>query len=106
MADKTGQCQCGTVHLAIRDCPASFGARHCEMTRRWSGSSICLRDVDEFGTGHIELCRGLFGYTGGARPSRPDHADCAPEGLAFAGKPARISKAQYEAENPHLNEEV
>jgi hypothetical protein len=36
----TGRCLCGAVRLAISDLPRGFGACHCEMCRRWTGSAF------------------------------------------------------------------
>ena len=69
------------------------------------GSSVWLRDVDEFDTGHIELCPGLFENAGDARLTRVVYADRAPEGYSLAGDYERVSQTEYEAVNPHLNEE-
>jgi hypothetical protein len=42
---RTGGCLCGAVRFTIRDCPAGFGACHCEMCRRWSGSALLALSV-------------------------------------------------------------
>ncbi len=31
---------CGAVRFTARDVPSSFGACHCEMCRRWTGSAL------------------------------------------------------------------
>ncbi len=31
---------CGAVRFSARDVPSSFGACHCEMCRRWTGSAL------------------------------------------------------------------
>jgi hypothetical protein len=36
----TGGCLCGAVRLSITELPGSFGACHCEMCRRWTGSAF------------------------------------------------------------------
>jgi hypothetical protein len=36
---------CGAVRLTIRDCPTRFGACHCEMCRRWTGSAFLAISV-------------------------------------------------------------
>ncbi len=35
-----GQCMCGAVTFTARDVPEKFGACHCEMCRRWTGSAL------------------------------------------------------------------
>ncbi|WP_456390052.1 GFA family protein [Profundibacter sp.] len=37
--DRTGKCLCGAVHFTIRDLAPEFGACHCKMCQRWSGSA-------------------------------------------------------------------
>ena len=70
------------------------------------GSSVWLRDVDFHDTEYLELCPGLFENAGGARLVSVVYADRAPDGLSLAGDHVRVSQAQYEAQNLHLNEEV
>lgn len=70
------------------------------------GSAVWFRYVEERDEGYLELCPGLFENAGGARLSRVVYADRAPEGFSLAGDHERVSQKQYEAENPHLNEEV
>ena len=70
------------------------------------GSALWLRNVDGPDTGVYEFLPGLFENAGGARLTRVVYADCAPDGFSLAGDHDRISRTQYEAENPHLNEEV
>lgn len=38
--EKTGKCLCGKVSLTISDCIDTFGACHCKMCQRWSGSAL------------------------------------------------------------------
>lgn len=40
MTDRKGQCMCGAVRFDARDVPDTFGACHCEMCRRWTGSAL------------------------------------------------------------------
>ncbi|XDA98098.1 GFA family protein [Sulfitobacter sp. LCG007] len=40
MTRRTGGCMCGSVRFEARDVPAAFGACHCEMCRRWTGSAL------------------------------------------------------------------
>lgn len=37
---KTGGCMCGAVTFSARAVPAVFGACHCDMCRRWTGSAL------------------------------------------------------------------
>jgi hypothetical protein len=70
------------------------------------GSSVWLRDVEGRGAAYLELCPGLFENAGSGQLTRVVYADRAPDGYSLAGDHERVSKAQYEAEYPHLNEEV
>ncbi len=47
MSDKTGQCMCGAVTFTATNVPATFGACHCEMCRRWTGSALLGVTVPE-----------------------------------------------------------
>jgi len=38
--EKTGQCLCGAVQFTVSDIATGFGACHCEMCRRWTGSAL------------------------------------------------------------------
>ena len=40
MTDRTGHCLCGQVRFAARLATTEFGACHCEMCRRWTGSAL------------------------------------------------------------------
>ncbi|MGV6847738.1 MAG: GFA family protein [Marinibacterium sp.] len=40
MRDRKGQCMCGAVRFSARDVPSEYGACHCEMCRRWTGSAL------------------------------------------------------------------
>ena len=40
MSERTGQCMCGAVTFAATDVPDHFGACHCGMCRRWTGSAL------------------------------------------------------------------
>ena len=40
MTTRSGQCLCGAVRFTARDVPEVFGACHCEMCRRWTGSAL------------------------------------------------------------------
>ncbi|MEE9427630.1 MAG: GFA family protein [Paracoccaceae bacterium] len=40
MAEKTGRCMCGAVSFVAQNVPTNFGACHCEMCRRWTGSAL------------------------------------------------------------------
>lgn len=40
MTDRSGQCMCGAVKFTATDVPAYFGACHCSMCRRWTGSAL------------------------------------------------------------------
>lgn len=43
--DRSGQCLCGAVHFEIRDADPVFGACHCKMCQRWSGSMFASLTV-------------------------------------------------------------
>lgn len=67
------------------------------------GSSVLLQD---HGSDVVELCPGLFENAGGARLVRVVYADRHPEGFWLEGAHVRrVSRRDYEADNPHLNEE-
>ena len=40
MTDRKGQCLCGAVTVAVRGVPRDYGACHCNMCRRWTGSAL------------------------------------------------------------------
>ena len=70
------------------------------------GTSLYLRDVAGPGAAEIELCPGLFlGDMGDARLERVVYADRTVGGIELAGDVLRVSRADYEAEHPHLDEE-
>ena len=45
MTDRTGKCLCGAVKFTIADAPVKYGACHCEMCRRWTGSALLAMTV-------------------------------------------------------------
>ncbi len=62
MRDRKGQCMCGAVGFVARDVPDTFGACHCEMCRRWTGSallgvSVPTGNVTWDGSEHISLLK-------------------------------------------------
>ena len=40
MSTRSGQCMCGAVRFTATEVPDTFGACHCEMCRRWTGSAL------------------------------------------------------------------
>lgn len=70
------------------------------------GSALWFRYTSARDAGYFELAPGLFENAGGARLTRVVYADCAPDGYGLAGDALRVSKAQYEAENPFVDEGV
>ncbi|AZQ69364.1 GFA family protein [Silicimonas algicola] len=40
MSARTGGCLCGAVRFEATEVPETFGACHCEMCRRWTGSAL------------------------------------------------------------------
>ena len=69
------------------------------------GSALYLRDVEGPGAGEYELCPGLFDNAGGARLVRAVYADRAVGRIELAGALDRVTRQDYEAENPHLSME-
>ena len=49
MSERTGRCMCGAVSFTARDVPDHFGACHCEMCRRWTGSALLAASVPHAG---------------------------------------------------------
>jgi len=47
MRDRQGGCMCGAVRFMARDVPETFGACHCQMCRRWTGSALLGVTVPE-----------------------------------------------------------
>lgn len=47
MSDRTGKCMCGAVSFTVRDASTLFGACHCDMCRRWTGSAFLGMTVPE-----------------------------------------------------------
>ncbi|MCA0870545.1 GFA family protein [Seohaeicola saemankumensis] len=45
MTERSGQCMCGAVTFTARDVPATYGACHCEMCRRWTGAALVAATV-------------------------------------------------------------
>ena len=69
------------------------------------GSAVWFRYVAGRDTGYVELAPGLFDNAAGARLTTINYADRMPDGLVLAGGVRHVSQEQYDAENPHLNEE-
>lgn len=46
---RTGRCLCSAVSFSAANVPTKFGACHCEMCRRWTGSAllgVTVKDED------------------------------------------------------------
>ena len=59
MANHSGQCMCGAVGFTVRELGQTYGACHCGMCRRWTGSaflgiSVPEADIDWQGEEHIK----------------------------------------------------
>lgn len=59
---RAGGCLCGAVRLIARDLRDSFGACHCEMCRRWTGSALLgvtvpAGNLTWEGAEHIATCQ-------------------------------------------------
>lgn len=116
LADEIGACFCqmcvrwsGSAMMGIRAPAGSVTVNGPVKTYRSSpfaerawcdrcGSALWFRDDGK----DYELMPGLFENAGGARLTRIVYADRAPEGWDFAGTPRRVSRAEYEAKNPHV----
>ena len=97
--------------------PPMAATRWTSWTTRWPpplsggwcdtcGSSVLFRYVADRDTGYLELSPGLFENAGGARLTRVVYADRHPDGYWLEGaEVAQVSQKDYEAGNPHLNEE-
>lgn len=46
---KKGGCMCGAVRFVARDVPENYGACHCEMCRRWTGTALVAASVPHAG---------------------------------------------------------
>lgn len=49
MTTRSGQCMCGAVTFTAEDVPDTYGACHCEMCRRWTGSALVAVTVPAAG---------------------------------------------------------
>ncbi len=47
MSARRGRCLCGAVRFTIDPLPRGFGACHCDMCRRWTGSTLLAICVPE-----------------------------------------------------------
>ncbi|MBE1282014.1 MAG: GFA family protein [Rhodobacteraceae bacterium] len=59
---RTGHCMCGRVSFVAQEVPERFGACHCDMCKRWTGSafyavSIEPENLELSGTEHIRRVR-------------------------------------------------
>lgn len=70
------------------------------------GSAIWFRDTEGRGAGFFEFAPGLFENAGGATLTREVYADRCPSGYSLAGDHERVSRADYEINNPHVSEGV
>tara|TARA_R110002049_G_scaffold117332_2_gene270553 strand:+ start:140091 stop:140528 length:438 start_codon:yes stop_codon:yes gene_type:complete len=68
------------------------------------GTAVWFADTKGDGAKVLELAPGLFDGFGGAKLTRVVYADSAPDGVALAGDLQRVSKADYEAENLHVED--
>ena len=68
------------------------------------GTSLWFADTEGNNAHLLELAPGLFDGFGGAKLVRVVYADQAPEGVALAGDLDRVSKADYEARNRHVED--
>jgi hypothetical protein len=68
------------------------------------GSALWLRTLMGNEAGDYDLASGLFENAGGARLHHESYSDCCPDGYALAGDHQRITRAQYERDNPRVLE--
>lgn len=66
------------------------------------GSAVFFSYTQGRDTGYLDLAPGLFKNFGGAKLARVVYADCCPDGLTLGGDHIRVTKAEYEAENPSV----
>lgn len=68
------------------------------------GTAVWFADTEGENAGVLELAPGLFDGFGGAALTRVVYADRAPSNVALAGDLQRVSKADYEAHNLHVED--
>lgn len=66
------------------------------------GSAVWFAYTAGRDTGYLELAPGLFDNFGGAKVVREVYADRCPDGIRLAGVSERVTKADYEKENPSV----
>lgn len=60
MAERAGHCLCGAVRFTARNVPGGYGACHCDMCRRWTGSAflgVTVRGSDLAWRGEDNIAR-------------------------------------------------
>ena len=70
------------------------------------GSALWFRYTEGRDAGYFELAPGLFDNAGDAALMREVYVDRCPTGYALAGTHARVTRAEYEAQNPYLPQEA
>ena len=68
------------------------------------GTAVWFADHEGDNAHLLELAPGLFDGFGGAKLTRVVYADRAPSNVALAGDLQRVSKADYEARNLHVED--
>lgn len=91
----------------VYDGPIKTYASSSFAQRAWCdtcGTAVWFTDTEGDGSAYLELAPGLFDGFGGAKLTRVVYVDCAPADVELAGDLDRVTKADYEAANLHVED--